>query len=111
VPEAENAPVTQSRAERRRASDSECGRPELSSNRFDFYDGSSSKIGGSIMGNPGQDDSTRSNQQQQGGGGKSTSPRTPDEMSKGNQDAGSVGSTSSQKDNRDRKDTPGSRPA
>jgi hypothetical protein len=49
------------------------------------------------MGTQQQDQSgNRPNQQQQQGGGKqSTSPRTPGEIGKGNQDAGTIGSPSS----------------
>jgi hypothetical protein len=67
------------------------------------------------MGNQRQDESNRNSptQQQQGGnqnqqanqqkgGSRSSSPRTPDEIGRAGQDAGSIGSTSTEKADRER---------
>jgi hypothetical protein len=56
------------------------------------------------MGTQQQDNQPRKpNQQQQGGGKQNTSPRSPGEIGKGDQDAGTIGSPSGQSD-RDRSD-------
>lgn len=44
------------------------------------------------------------NQQQQGGGKQSTSPRSPGEIGKGDQDAGTIGSPSGGQKDRERSD-------
>lgn len=61
------------------------------------------------MGTQQQDNQPRqpNQQQQQGGGKQNTSPRSPGEIGKGDQDAGTIGSQSGQNDreqggNRDR---------
>jgi hypothetical protein len=55
-----------------------------------------------IMGTQQENQPRKPNQQQQQGGGKqSTSPRSPGEIGKGDQDAGTIGSPSGESD-RDR---------